>query len=203
MKNFFNSLLLILMLMWCIHETTAHKKATYVEIPEQADLNGTSYTISHLTPKFFLRTSNFIINATKCLHYSFKLLERRVKLQSYTCLMEEGGFCSMDKFVFPEDREGCTYMRPWRLDAAEWHFYFNIERRPRVYGPNYEKRIREGKIKRQIYASKKELSTKPIGYLTLYGVVDCDQVCLGNIEETKLGSYSDGTFHKGKYHRLN
>uniref|UniRef100_A0A1I7TAC8 Uncharacterized protein n=1 Tax=Caenorhabditis tropicalis TaxID=1561998 RepID=A0A1I7TAC8_9PELO len=117
--------------------------------------------------------------------------------------MGEGGFCSMDMFSFPDDREGCTYLRPWSHSTAEWHFYFNIERRPRKYGRFYEQRVREGKRKRYVFSSKKELSTKGIGYLTLYGIVDCDKACGGNIEETKLGSWSDGTFHKGKYHRLN
>lgn len=46
------------------------------------------------------------------------------------------------------------------------------------------------------------MSTKPIGHLTLYGVVDCDKVCAGK-EEKSLGSYADGTFHKGRAHRLN
>lgn len=56
------------------------------------------------------------------------------------------------------------------------------------------------KVKRQT-SSKKEMSTEPFGKLELYGVVPCSEVC-GGKDDVKLGSKADGTFHKGRAHRL-
>ncbi|PIC43576.1 hypothetical protein B9Z55_004259 [Caenorhabditis nigoni] len=68
--------LLILMLM---ATPTIHGRAPVVEIPELTDLNGSQYNITTLMPQVFLHTGEFLINSSMCLHYSFKLLETRVK----------------------------------------------------------------------------------------------------------------------------
>lgn len=179
-----------------------HFKKPTVEVPQVTELNGTVYNISYLVPNFTVKTAIFTLNVTQCLHYSFKLMEKRVRIHAHTCQLGTGGHCTMDKFSYPKDTEGCTYMRPWTIGDQNWEFHFILERRHRVLGSYYHQRLREGKRKRHVY--KKETSTKTIGQMILYGIVDCSEVCnLGVEGMKKLGSYSDGTFHRGKFHRLN
>ncbi|ULU03903.1 hypothetical protein L5515_013148 [Caenorhabditis briggsae] len=188
--------LLILMLM---ATPTIHGRAPVVEIPEFTDLNGSQYNITTLMPQVFLHTGEFLINSSMCLHYSFKLLETRVKLLSHTCQLSTGGYCVLDKFTYPKDTEGCTYLRPWKHHDDRFKFYFILERRPRKLGAYYHQRVREGKRKRHVVRR----STKVIGQLNLYGLVDCKNVCNLGLGEKKLGSYSDGTFHSGRASRYN
>ncbi|KAF1764304.1 hypothetical protein GCK72_004251 [Caenorhabditis remanei] len=121
-------------------------------------------------------------------------------LLSYICLRGEGGFCTMDVFKTPDDKEGCTYLRPWYSKDHQWQFYFEFNRRPRVFGRHYQQRVKNGTRKRHV--AKTETSTKTIGTLTLYGMVDCDKVCKGEEFGPALGAYGDATFHKGRAHRL-
>uniref|UniRef100_A0A8R1E037 Uncharacterized protein n=1 Tax=Caenorhabditis japonica TaxID=281687 RepID=A0A8R1E037_CAEJA len=123
------------------------------------------------------------------------------RLHSYTCQLSEGGFCTLDKFSFPEDREGCTYLRPWSHKVDSWSFYFVLEKRPRKYGKAFAARQKLMKVKRQT-STKKEMSTEPFGILELYGVVPCSEVCGNEKDGKKLGSQADGTFHRGRSHRL-
>ena len=79
-------------------------------------------------------------------------------------------------------------------------FYFEFNRRPRVFDRHYQPR---GTRKRHI--AKTGTSTKTIGTLTLYGMVDCDKV--SNEEELKdagpgSGAYGDATFQMVRTHRL-
>ncbi|CAI5442990.1 unnamed protein product [Caenorhabditis angaria] len=72
----------------------------------------------------------------------------------------------MDKFYFPRDKQGCTYLRPWTHKDDTWSFYFVLEKRARVYGRQHQ--LRNKKIRRNI---KKSQSAEPVGILQLYGVV--------------------------------
>lgn len=69
----------LLILAIILFSTSSAKEKNYVEIPEPALLNGTSYVISSFSPKIFVRSADFSLNSTQCIHYSFKMLERRVR----------------------------------------------------------------------------------------------------------------------------
>ncbi|CAB3405591.1 unnamed protein product [Caenorhabditis bovis] len=185
-----------ILLAFCIAAVaSAERKKHYVEIPEDAELNGTTYTISAFTPKTFVKSAEFELNYTMCVQYSFRLKERRVRLHAYTCQLSTGGFCTLDKFSYPDDQQGCTYLRPWTHKKDTWSFYFVLEKRARQYRKGYD---HTRKRKRQ---TRKATSTEPSGIFHLYGIVPCSEACLTQ-EEKKLGSYADGTFHRGRSNRL-
>ncbi|KHJ83789.1 hypothetical protein OESDEN_16508, partial [Oesophagostomum dentatum] len=91
------------------------------------------------------------------------------RLRAYTCLLSEGGFCTLDKFSYPKDREGCAYLRPWLYPYDRYSFYFVLERRPRKYS---EARKRARRVSRKTG----RLSTTPFGHLQLLGVVPCEEI---------------------------
>ncbi|EFO97974.1 hypothetical protein CRE_17614 [Caenorhabditis remanei] len=65
-------------------------------------------------------------------------------------------------------------------------FYFEFIRRPRVFGRHYQQRVKNGTRKRHI--AKTETSTKTIGTLTLYGMVDCDKLFSKKCEALEMES---------------
>ncbi|CAJ0948824.1 unnamed protein product, partial [Mesorhabditis belari] len=142
-----------------------------IEIPEQVPtINGTVYTISSFSPKTFVRTDEFLLNYTSCAQFHFKLTEKRVRLRGYTCLLTEGGFCTLDKFYYPRDKEGCYALRPWKAHPERFAFYFVLERRQRKYGAAKAHRAR--KIRRS-----GRVSAEPIGELILDGIMPCSETC--------------------------
>ncbi|KAK5964876.1 hypothetical protein GCK32_019333 [Trichostrongylus colubriformis] len=89
-------------------------------------------------------------------------------LRAYTCLLSEGGFCTLDKFAYPKDKQGCAYLRPWLYAHDRYSFYFALERRPRKYRIGKKRPLRTWKRNSQ-------LSATPFGQLELKGIVPCDQ----------------------------
>ncbi|VDP36311.1 unnamed protein product [Heligmosomoides polygyrus] len=145
------------------------ESTAFIEHPDQMS-NGTLYSISPFSPKVFVRTDEFDLNFKSCIEFSYKLMENKVRLRAYTCLLSEGGFCTLDKFAYPKDKEGCAYLRPWLYAHDRYSFYFALERRPRKY--------RIGKKRpHRLYKRNGHLSATPFGQLQLKGIVPCDQVC--------------------------
>ncbi|XGW10709.1 hypothetical protein V3C99_012317 [Haemonchus contortus] len=142
---------------------------SFVELPDRMS-NGTLYSISPFSPKVFVRTDEFELNYKSCIEFSYRLMENKVRLRAYTCLLSEGGFCTLDKFAYPKDKEGCAYLRPWLYAHDRYSFYFALERRPRKY------RITKKKPQR-MWKRNGQLSATPFGQLELKGIVPCDQVC--------------------------
>ncbi|KAL6734861.1 hypothetical protein Aduo_005360 [Ancylostoma duodenale] len=142
---------------------------SFLERPDEMS-NGTLYSISDFSPKVFVKTDEFELNFKSCIEFSYKLMKNKVRLRAYTCLLSEGGFCTLDKFSYPKDREGCAYLRPWLYPFDRYSFYFVLERRPRKYS---DARKRARRVSRRTG----RLSATPFGHLQLTGVVPCDQVC--------------------------
>ncbi|VDM69788.1 unnamed protein product, partial [Strongylus vulgaris] len=140
----------------------------FIEQPDDMN-NGTLYSISDFSPKVFVKTDEFELNFKSCVQFTYKLLKPKVRLRAYTCLLSEGGFCTLDKFSYPKDREGCAYLRPWLYPLDRYSFYFVLERRARKYN---DARKRARRVSRKTG----RLSNTPFGHMQLYGVVPCDQV---------------------------
>ncbi|WKX97523.1 hypothetical protein Q1695_013298 [Nippostrongylus brasiliensis] len=154
------------------------KETSYVEKPEPIT-NGTLYSISPFSPKLFVRTDEFELNYKSCVEFSYKLMENKVRLRAYTCLLSEGGFCTLDKFAYPKDKQGCAYLRPWLYSHDRYSFYFALERRPRKY------KLGRKRPARRVWKRNGQLSAEPFGQLQLKGIVPCDEVCGKNRNSDK------------------
>ncbi|CAJ0606807.1 unnamed protein product [Cylicocyclus nassatus] len=153
--------------------------STFIELPDEMN-NGTLYSISDFSPKVFVKTDEFELNFKSCVQFTYKLLKPKVRLRAYTCLLSEGGFCTLDKFAYPKNREGCAYLRPWLYPFDRYSFYFVLERRQRKYG------ILRKRIQR-VSRKTGRLSTATSGELQLFGVVPCDQVCGKTKSDNRTG----------------
>ncbi|KAE9421347.1 hypothetical protein Angca_001722, partial [Angiostrongylus cantonensis] len=158
------------MISLCAAAPASVAQNSLVQNPEHMN-NGTLYSISAFSPKVFVRTDEFELNYKSCVQFSYKLMESKVRLRAYTCLLSEGGFCTLDKFAYPKDREGCAYLRPWLFPHDRYSFYFVLEHRPRKY------RSVRNKRHRRISKRNNQLSTTAFGHLELNGIVPCERVC--------------------------
>ncbi|ETN76436.1 hypothetical protein RB195_020773 [Necator americanus] len=152
---------------------------SFVEQPDGMS-NGTMYSISDFSPKVFVRTDEFELNFKSCIEFNYKLLKNKVRLRAYTCLLSEGGFCTLDKYSYPKDNEGCAYLRPWLYPFDRYSFYFVLERRQRKYND-------PKKRGRRVSRKTGRLSATPFGHLQLIGVVPCEEVCGKKNKENRTG----------------
>ncbi|PAV82402.1 hypothetical protein WR25_16407 [Diploscapter pachys] len=169
----------VLPLLLTFAELASGNRSNHIEDPDSVQVNSsTPYTISAFTPKIFVKTDVFLLNYTQCAQFRYKLEEKKVRLRAYTCLISEGGFCTLDKFSYPKDTEGCDFLRPWHYNADSFTFYFYLERRPRKYGP-----VKQAQMKRRRHAKRQSktptVSAKPFGQLQLDGIMPCSEICDG------------------------
>ncbi|CAI4232683.1 unnamed protein product [Auanema sp. JU1783] len=167
-------LLAIILTISSVYGAPSSNRTSHVEIPDNANITGSGYTISAFSPKIFVRTSQFDLNFESCVQFKFKLSETRVKLRAYTCQLSEGGYCVLDKFAFPRQKEGCSYLRPWTRTDDSFSFYFVLERRARKYRPGKRRHV-----------SKRTISNKPFANFEIDGIMPCNEVCDGLLDKKK------------------
>lgn len=76
----------------------------------------------------YLKTAGQWVDYGHCIGFRYNISGDFTKLNSFICLMEEGGTCQIQTLTNTFGEEHCRVIRPWLRGSHFYSWFFTIER---------------------------------------------------------------------------
>uniref|UniRef100_A0A7E4W475 Kunitz/Bovine pancreatic trypsin inhibitor domain protein n=1 Tax=Panagrellus redivivus TaxID=6233 RepID=A0A7E4W475_PANRE len=91
----------------------------------------TEHKILKESDQHYFKTPGQWVEYGHCLGFRYNISGPETKLNSYICLMEQGGTCHIQTLTDTGGEERCRVVRPWLRGSHYYSWFFTVERRKR------------------------------------------------------------------------
>lgn len=134
------------------------------------------HTILSEKSSHYLKTEGQWVEYGHCLGFRYNISGEYTKLNSYICLMEEGGTCQVETLGNTKGEELCKVIRPWLRGSHYYSWFFTIERKKapwRITPEELEESNREGNRRRK----KPQKAADTVASVMILPLNDCYNIC--------------------------
>lgn len=127
--------------------------------------------------KHYLKTEGQWVEYGHCLGFRYNISGPHTKLNSFICLMEEGGTCQIQTLTDTGGEERCRVIRPWLRGSHLYSWFFTIERRKAPWHTTPQELDNDKKIKRNAVKLKPQKASDTVASLIILPLNDCYNIC--------------------------